>query len=171
MSKNIKIKKNKDIGNEVMNRIHHENITMKPRIYFLIGSFLSFIGLVSFIISSIFMVGLIRFFFRSHGPMGEYRLSLIMANIPWFTIFLAIVGMILGLWMLKKYDFILKINFKILIIIFLSAIITAGWFIDSMGINDLLTKRGPMQGIMREYRDNNNLRGQGGGRGYNRVNY
>jgi hypothetical protein len=159
----------KNITDNIMDQIHEEKIKMKPRVYFIAGSILTFLGLVSSVIVSVFLIGLIRFSLRSHGPMASYRLDQILSSFPWWAPVLAIVGLIAGIWLLRKYDFSFKINFKVVIVGFILAVIVGGWIIDSIGLNDFLIRRGPMQGIMRQYMQDNNIQGgQGGDPGWGR---
>ncbi len=44
----------KNITETVMDKIRHGKIKMRPRVYFIIGSFLTFIGLVASILTSVF---------------------------------------------------------------------------------------------------------------------
>ena len=134
-----------------MEQIHDKKIKMHSKIYFAIGSLLTFVGLISSAVVSVFLVGLIRFSLRSHGPMAGYRLDQILSSFPWWVPVLAIVGLIAGIWLLHKYDFSYKINFKFIIIGFVLAIIIGGWVVDTIGLNDTLIRRGPMQGMMRQY--------------------
>ncbi|MFA6315357.1 MAG: hypothetical protein WC648_03280 [Candidatus Paceibacterota bacterium] len=147
----------KNITENIMDQIHEDKIKMRPKIYFIAGSILTFVGLVSSVVISVFLVGLIRFSLRSHGPMGSYRFEEILSDFPLWAPVLAIVGLIVGIWLLRKYDFSFKINFKLVIIGFILAIIVGGLVIDSIGLNDVLIRRGPMRGIMRQYLQNNNL--------------
>ena len=132
-----------------MDQIHEEKIKMRPKAYFILGSVLTFVGLVSSVVVSVFLVGLIRFSLRTHGPMASYRLDQILSSFPWWAPMLAIVGLIVGIWLLRKYDFSFKVNFKMVIVGFILAIVVSGWIIDSIGLNDILIRRGPMQGMMR----------------------
>jgi hypothetical protein len=159
----------KNITDNIMDQIHEEKIKMRPRIYFVLGSILTFVGLVSSVVISIFLFGLMRFSLRSHGPMASYRLDQILSSFPWWAPILAIVGLVVGIWLLRKYDFSFKVNFKIVIIGFILAVIVGGWIIDSIGLNDALIRRGPMQGMMRQYMQDNNIQGgQGNGQGWRR---
>ena len=144
-----------------MDKIHHGKIKMRPRVYFVIGSFFTFLGLLASILTSIFLVGLMRFFLRTHGPMGEYRLEQMLSIFPWWVPVIAILGIVIGIWLLRRYYFSYKINFKVMVIGFVVAIIVAGWIIDTTGLNDTLFRQGPMQGIMRQYLQENNILGQG----------
>lgn len=130
---------------------------MRPRIYFITGSLLTFLGLVASVVTSVFLVGLMRFSLRSHGPMGEYRLDQLLASFSWWVPVLAAIGLAVGIWLLRQYDFSYKINYKVAIVGFVATVIMAGWVIDMMGLNDVLLRRGPMQGVMRQYLQDNNI--------------
>jgi magnesium-transporting ATPase (P-type) len=152
MSKDIK-----NITEDIMNQIEQGKIKMKPKWYFIIGSIITFIGLVSSLIVSTFLFGLIRFSLRTHGPMGEYRLDQIISNFPWLTIIFAIVGLVLGIWLIRQYDFSYKTKPWLIITGFVFAVIVAGWTIDIIGVNDNLLKKGTMKGIMHNYYQENNI--------------
>jgi hypothetical protein len=156
----------KNITDNIMGQIHDKKIKMRPRIYFIAGSIFTFVGLVSTIVASVFLVGLIRFSLRSHGPMASYRFDQILSSFPWWAPILAILGLVIGIWLLRKYDFSFRVNFKVIIVGFILAIIVGGWVIDSVGLNDILIRRGPMQGMMRQYMQDNNI--QDGGPGWGR---
>lgn len=140
-----------------MNKIHHDKIKIRPRIYFIVGSVLTFFGLVASVVTSIFLVGLIRFSLRAHGPMGEYKIDQLLSSFPWWVPVFATLGIVLGVWLLRQYDFSYKIDYKVIIIGFVATVIMAGWVIDMIGMNDALSRRGPMQGIMRQYLQDNNI--------------
>ncbi|MFA5991066.1 MAG: hypothetical protein WC794_02345 [Candidatus Doudnabacteria bacterium] len=146
----------KNVTATVMDKIHHDKIKMRSKMYFVFGSFLAFMGLIASMLISVFLVGLLRFSLRSHGPMGEYRLEQILSNFPWWAVVVAILGLFIGAWLLRRYDFSYKFNFKLLVAGFVVAIILAGWVFDMAGLNDILFRQGPMQGIMRQYQQQNN---------------
>jgi len=140
----------KNIEEKVMMQIHQGKIKIKPRIYFVIGSILTFIGLVSSIITSVFMFGLLKFSLRIHyGRGAQYKLEQMLLEFPWWIIVLAILGLLLGIYFIRKYDFSYKKNPLVIIIGFILAILLAGWFIDAVGLNEILLHSGPMKGIMR----------------------
>jgi uncharacterized membrane protein len=148
----------KNITESVMDQIHEGKIKMKPKIYFIIGSILTFIGLTFSIIISIFLVGLTRFSIRAHGPMSQYRLDQILSNFPWWIIILAIISLIIGIWLIRQYDFSYKKETWMIVLGFILSIIIAGWAIDMIGLNNTLLQRGPMKGMMRNYIQENNIR-------------
>ncbi|EKD67200.1 MAG: hypothetical protein ACD_48C00544G0001 [uncultured bacterium] len=86
-----------------------------------------------------------RFSLRSHGPMGEYRFAQMVSSFPWWTVIVAVVGMIVGIYLLQKYDFSYKINSRVMVIGFVFSIILAGWLVDFLGINTMIFRRGRVQ--------------------------
>jgi uncharacterized membrane protein YdcZ (DUF606 family) len=99
--------------------------------------------------------------------MADYRFDQMIASFPWWATVFAIGGLVVGIWLLRKYDFSFKVNFKLVIIGFILAVIVGGLVVDYIGLNDVLIKRGPMQGIMRQYKQDNNIMDGGQGRARN----
>jgi magnesium-transporting ATPase (P-type) len=147
----------KNIAEDIMSQINQGKLKMKPKGYFILGSIFTFIGLVSTVIVSTFSVGLISFSLRSHGPMGQYRFDQMLSNFPWWTLVLAILGLVLGIWLIRKYDFSYKIKPWLVIVGFILAIIIGGYVIDVTGVNDVMSRQGPMRGMMRNYMQNNGV--------------
>jgi hypothetical protein len=147
----------KNITSEIMQKINQGEIKMKPKGYFILGSILTFTGLVATVIVSTFCIGLISFSLRAHGPMGEYRLDQMLTSFPWWTLFLAILGLTLGLWLIRLYDFSYKLKPALIISGFVLAIIIGGYIIDITGVNDVMFRQGPMKGMMRNYIPERNI--------------
>lgn len=157
-NKQINIKEN------VMGKIKENKISMKPKSYFVLGSIFTFVGLIASIISSIFLISIINFLLKEHGPMGDFRLSQILSSFPWWLPVLAIAALIFGIWNLLKYDFSYKTNYLLIVLGFVIAIIIAGWAIDKTGMDNLWLNQGPMRGMMRQYLQDNNLQPGSGNR-------
>ncbi len=147
----------KNITGSVMDKIHHDKIQMRPRVYFIIGTTLTFIGLVASVFTSIFLLSLLRFSLRSHGPMGEYRWEQLVSSFPLWALLIAILGLVIGIGLLRRYDFSYKTNFMVVIIGFIFSVIISGWMLDMTGLNDVLYRHGPMKGMMRQYLQENDL--------------
>lgn len=141
----------KNITENVMERIHNGKIKMKPKIYFIIGSILTFFGLVFSIIISMLSIGLIRFSIRARGPMAEYRFEQMVSDFPWWIVILTILSLVVGIWLIQKYDFSYKIKSWVIVLVFVLVIVVAGLGIDMIGLNDTLVNRGPMKGMMHDY--------------------
>ncbi len=138
----------KNVTENIMSQIHQGKIKMRPKLYFIIGSVLTFLGLVFSVITSVFLVGLIRFSLRIHGPVGQLKLGQMISNFPWWITLVAIAALILGIWLVRQYDFSYKNNPWLIIFGFILVILVAGWLVDMTGLNDKLSQRGPMKGIM-----------------------
>lgn len=134
-----------DFEKEVMAKVESNQIVMRPKWYFVIGSLLSLVGLVGLTIGAVFLGNITFFLLRSHGPMGQWRLESMIASFPWWIPILAIGGMVLGIWLLKKYDFSYKKNFLLIVIGFVASIIIASWAIDRLGLNETWSRRRPMR--------------------------
>ncbi len=131
---------------EIMNKIHKGQIKMLPRSYFIFGYILTIIGLVFSFVTSMFFIGLIRFNIRSHGRMGEYRLDQLLSTFSWWMPLLAILGLLFGIWLLRRYDFSYKINFKLFILAIITSVIIGGFVVDMTGLNDFWMSRGQGKG-------------------------
>lgn len=134
-----------------MKQIHEKKVVMRPKAYFVIGSFLTFIGIVFLTFTAVFLAGLVKFSLRTHGPMGQYRLEQIMTSFPWWAPILVVISLSFGIWLLKKYDFSYKKNFWLIVLSLISAVILAGWLIDKTGLSDTWYRKGPMGNFMRRY--------------------
>lgn len=138
--------KNKiNITNRVMKKIKSGQIAMKPKWYFLLGSFSLFVFLFGLSILSVFLISLITFSLKTHGPMGSVRYQQIITNFPWWAVIIAITGLGGAIVLLKKFDFSYKKNFALIILIFIAAVIIAGISIDLLNLDSLWMKRGPMR--------------------------
>lgn len=134
-----------------MEKIQKRKIKMKPKIYFILGMVLSFIGIVSSFIVTTFMIGIIRFYFRSgQGRMAEYKLNLLLENFPWWMLFVALASLILGIYLFKRYKYLYKIKTEYIVLGFILATISAGILIDASGLNDMLYKRGYMRQFIQQ---------------------
>jgi hypothetical protein len=146
-----------NISSAVMDKIHKGQIKMRPRSYFILGSLFVFIGLVASSITAIFLVSLMSFLMRTHGPMGQFRLEQLLSSFPLWVPLVAILTLILGIILLRKFEFSYKKNFWFLILGFVLAIIATGLIVDMTGLDDIWLKRGPMRGMMRSIAPGGNL--------------
>lgn len=149
-------KKELTIKEKVMDQIKDNKVAMRPKWYFIFGSILIFLGLLSSVISSVFLLSLTKFILRSHGPMGEYRLEQLLESFPLWAPILALVLLIIGIYLLKKYDFSYRKNFLFIVISLITTLIIAVFLIDGLGLNDFWFRNGPMRGVMRQYMQESN---------------
>jgi hypothetical protein len=131
---------------KVMEKIIANKVIMKPRWYFVMGSFFLSIGVILLTILLVFLTNLIFFWIRKQCP-GTGKLYFMLSNFPLWIPIMAVIGFISGIVLLKKYDFSYKKNFKFIVFCFISLIVITAFFIDQLGLNDVWSKRGPMKNL------------------------
>ncbi|MBW6441947.1 hypothetical protein K0B04_03550 [Patescibacteria group bacterium] len=127
-----------------MDKILSGEIKMKPKWYFVLGSILSFIGLTGSIVAAIFFTNLTLFLIRKRGP-GTGRIITMLDAFPIWIPIIAVGFFVLGIWLLKKYDFSYRKNFLIIILTLFTAIFISAQIINLLGLNDIWSQRGPMR--------------------------
>jgi hypothetical protein len=70
---------------------------------------------------------------------------------------MAILGVVVGIWFLKKYDFSYKKNFVVIIVGFILSMIVAGFLIDQLGLNDIWARRGMMRKFYQRIESQENI--------------
>lgn len=141
------LRKDKALNMEkaIMEKIKEGKVKMKPKLYFILGTMFSIAGLAGISVSCAFLINIILFVLKRHGPMGQWRLNVIFDSFPIWIPVVAITGIVFGIWLLKKYDFSYKKNFAGIAVGFILSILIAGYMIDKMGINDVLSQKGTMR--------------------------
>ncbi|KKS41827.1 MAG: hypothetical protein UV05_C0051G0004 [candidate division CPR1 bacterium GW2011_GWA2_42_17] len=124
---------------------------MKPKWYFVLGSLAMLGGLTGLTILSIFLVSVVSFSLRTHGPMGAVRYEQFISTFPWGAIIVAIIGIGLGVRLMKKYDFSYRKKFPLIIVGFVLAIILAGYLINYTGLDNIWIRRSPMREFYQKY--------------------
>jgi len=134
-------KKNKlNFKANIISQIKAGKIGMKPKWYFVAGSLAMFSGLVGLSMGIIFLVNLSIFLIRRNGSLMPWRLQTILSTFPWWIPVVAFFGIILAIWLFKKYDFSYKKNFPLLIVTFVISVLLAGFLLDKLGLNEYLSK-------------------------------
>lgn len=151
-----------------MEKVTRDEIVMKPKWYFAVGSALMMAGLVSSGLLATFLFSLMMFLARQHGPNGQWRLQLILESFPLWIPILAISGLALGLWMLKKYDFSYQKNFLLIALGFIFSIILTAFLLNYTGLDNIWMKKGPLrqfyqQNTKNEQSSDFRIRRHGGG--------
>lgn len=149
-------KKNKiKLAEKIMSQVKTGQIEMKPKWYFTVGSVLLLSGVMALSMGAIFLINLTVFALRGRGPMVSWKLQMMLSNFPWWAPLLAITGIVVGINLLKKYDFSYKKDFKLIVVSFILAVLAAGFMIDKVGFNDHLRKKGRMKPLYQhlEHRD------------------
>lgn len=154
------------IKGAVMKQILSGRVTMKPRWYFVVGSLALIVGLVASTIASIFLVSIIAFSLRTHGPMGAVRFQQLTSSFPLWAPLLAVFGIASGVWFLKQYDVSYKKNFPMIVLTLIVSVLLAGWLMDATGMTTYWSRRGSMKRLYQQTETDSvtSPRGQGWGR-------
>ena len=124
--------KNKDLSQKVMQEIKRREVKMRPRLYFVFGSILLGLGLAGAIIIAIFFLNLFVFRLRVLGPANCLQL----ANFPWTVLLTSVIGIVVGLALLKRHEFSYKKNFLTLAIVLIVVVGVLGFLLDRVGFNE-----------------------------------
>lgn len=98
------------IHETVMYRLQSEKVTIRPRLYHIAGSVLVGIGIAGTIISSVFFTHVVLYRLRAEqiwglAGFGAHGIYAFVRYFPWPALLIAVVGLVGGTRMLKKYDF------------------------------------------------------------------
>lgn len=162
MSKSKKV----NLENKILKKILTNQIKMKPRWYFIVGSSLLLLGITLLSFTSIFLTNLTIFLIHKRGP-GSMRLEMMINSFPWWVPILAICGIISGILLFKKYDISYKKNFLFLIIGFIITILLTAFLINSLGFNENWSRKKPLMRFYRQFEQQNKNYPKGPG---NRLN-
>lgn len=142
---------NDNLPERVMSRIKEGRITMKPRWYFVLGSAAMILGLIGAAVASSFLISLVTFSLRTHGPMGAVRFERLLSSFPWWAPIAAVAGIGFGVWLLRKYDFSYRKNFPSVIAGFIIAIVLAGVLVNYSGLDAAWMEHGRMRQFYERY--------------------
>lgn len=145
----------------IMAKVSSNEISMKPKWYFVLGSILTIISFSGLSIGAIFLTNLTIFSLRKHGPMGQWRLQQLIESFPLWMPILAALGMVLGMWVLRKYDFSYKKNFRLIVLAFVVSVFLTAIIIDTLGLNDAWSRRGPMRRLYQQVEEGKSIIPQG----------
>jgi hypothetical protein len=142
--------KQSDIEKNVMAQIEKGKVKMKPRTYFILGGVLMATGVIAAIIVSVIFLSINIFSLRIHGPSYGMKLIHMLWVFPWWAFIIATIGIVSGYYLLRKYDFSYKKNYKIITIILIVCVIIAAYLIDYFSLNNLLLRQPPFKGFYKE---------------------
>lgn len=123
---------------------------MRPRWYFLLGSFLSLISLVMLSAAILFLLNLILFSLEHQQFFSSPRFSLLISLIPLWLPLLAILGLVAGILLLRRYDFSYRHNFSLIIIFLLASLFLGSYLLSRSGLNEYISTRTPMRELYQD---------------------
>lgn len=127
------------IHEDVMKQIEKEHITMRPKIYFLVGSLLVGAGIAGAVITSVFFTHITLYRLQSDAvfdylDFGTSGVQSFMTSFPWIPFIIAVFGLLWGSYLLHEYEMPAKYRYKRVILIFIAILLTSGYLLDRTGI-------------------------------------
>jgi hypothetical protein len=146
---------NKNIADKVLDQLESKQVKMKPKFYFVTGSIVLGIGLGSSLLTSLYFIGLSTFKFRAQAPfdflsLGTGGVRPFLATVPWLAMFVAVVGVTVGMLLIRKYRFGYRHSLKGLTIGVVGIVIVAGMALQIAGAHRLVEKIPAIKGLYHE---------------------
>lgn len=135
-----------DLTGAVMTKIKAKKVTMRPKLYFLLGSLFMGMGVAVIAFLAVIFVSMSIYHLRRFGPFGflwfgQFGWRPFITTVPWLWVVLAIGFVLVGLGLLKRYDF--SYHHSVLGIAggFVVSIMILGIVIDCGGVHERLEHR------------------------------
>ena len=128
------------IEETIKQKIKKDEIKMKPKYYFALGSLSITLGMIISFIFSAFFINLISHRIRilkmaEFLPMGGPGRMMFLRHFPWHFLFISTALLTVGAWLLKRYDISYKKSFLVILVGIIVSIVFAGLLVDKVGIN------------------------------------
>ncbi len=131
-----------NLTKSVITKIKREAVTIRPRWHFAVGALLSAIGVTLSAALSLIAIHLLRFRLTHPGIGASRKLDFILNNLPWYIPALAVIGLVGGYLLLRRYDFSYRKNFGYIILASILGLVIGSYALSSLRIDDFLSRRG-----------------------------
>ncbi len=144
-----------NLTDQVMQTIEQKDVRIRPKAYFLVGTVILGLGItLLFLIATIF-TNFAAQHLRSIGPLGylwfgEFGLRAFIETFPWIPLGIAFGAIICGLIFIRKYEFSYKHNFLAVAGAIIVGILSGGFVLDQIGLNEQIHHVPAARPFMRE---------------------
>lgn len=132
----------KQIKTNIIETINKKGLTIRPRSAFVLGSLISAIGVFLSTMLALLAIHLLKFRLTHPGIGAARKIDYILNTLPWYVPVLAIISLVGGYLLLKRYDFSYRKNFSLILAIILVGLIISSYVLDRLGLDNFLTQRG-----------------------------
>ena len=144
------IQNNKTLVDKINEQIKSNEVKMKPKAYFIAGSVILGIGIAAAITVTLFFIGVMAFRLRVHAPFdylkfGSGGFAPFVHNLPWIPFLIAIVGIVAGLFLIKRFNIGYHHAFIGIIVGFIATLTIFGLVIDVAGLPEKVQDVKPFQ--------------------------
>ena len=120
----------KDIAKEIKSKIEKGDLKMKPKAYFVIGTFLASFGIIVFGSLSTFFANVMIHRIRVGKMLPAIK------DLPWEMLLFATLSLILGLFLIRKFDVAYKKSFTYLVTLLILIVVITAATLDKVGFNE-----------------------------------
>lgn len=139
-----KVRPEDKVSLEVMEMIRHDEVKMRPRAYFVLGSILVGVGLVLSILLGAILLHAIRFHLlmmeKVFGLPWWVKVYALLHLFPWSLLFFLAGLLGLGMYLLNKYEFTYKQGLLAVLIGFGSGIVVLSLLIHRIGVDQQIRR-------------------------------
>jgi uncharacterized membrane protein YdcZ (DUF606 family) len=132
----------KQLKSKIIETINVKGLTIRPRSAFILGSFISAIGIFLSTMLAILAIHLLRFRLTHPGFGAARKIDFVLNTLPWYVPVIAVAGLIGGYLLLKRYDFSYRKNFSLILVVILIGLMISSYVLDRLGLDNFLTRRG-----------------------------
>lgn len=142
------------IADRVLRRIESEKTTMRPRAFFLAGTFLVVLGTAFLLLTAIYCIGLFSYRFRHHSPFnylafGWQGMGVFIATFPWLPLLVALVGIAAGIFLVWRYSVGYRYRIRSLVVVIMLVILVLGIGLDLAGLQTIARHSRHLEGLYR----------------------
>lgn len=135
---------NRDLTKEIMEKIHKQQVIMHSPWYFIAGAFMVGLGLAGAAAVSIFFADPIVDDLRYQQPfhhlwVDRFGWSYVFSHLPWLDLVLAIIGLVGGYLLLKRFELVYKRSRLLVIIGLVLSVIILALILDDANPNHSAT--------------------------------
>lgn len=154
MEKPNKPKEN-EIYQQVMAQIKTNQVVIKPRVYFLIGSLLVAASIFIALVMALVFTNLFIFRLNTAGPLsflffGSRGLHLFFSTFPWVPLLISLGSFLTGLYLLKRSGIGRRYRLLSVASLLTVIIIAGGWYLDQSGLAMRAYSHRQMPGFLRQ---------------------
>lgn len=124
---------------DIMEQITSGAVTMKPRWYFVVGSFLAAFGLFGTMFLTVYFWGMSWYRINRHSSLeylwfGDAGQTAFIKTFPWLLLAVALFSLGVGLWLMQRFDFSYRFRWVWVAGGVSIGVLVAGYVVDRSGL-------------------------------------
>ena len=129
------------IKTKIMEKINKNEVKMKPKWWFVVGSVLSLLGVTLSGVVAAYMFNLGVFLGKANGFGRGMRFEQTIKVLPWWILLVAVLMLVSGVLLLKQYDFSYKKNFGLVVLGLVVSVMLMGTVLNGLGVNENMARQ------------------------------